>query len=213
MTHTYTQDRRSRAIPGEYVVKRSGRDRRRTFNMFVAIMGLCITIIPMLLIALLIRITTGGPALYVQTRVGRKGKLFKIYKFRTMYSVNSAQVWATENDSRITPIGKFLRKTRLDELPQFVNVVLGNMNVVGPRPEQPEIAQQLRKLIKGYGKRTEVLPGITGLAQITLPPDQTIEDVQKKLELDKQYIANQSILNDFWIMMKTPIVMFGRKKK
>jgi lipopolysaccharide/colanic/teichoic acid biosynthesis glycosyltransferase len=213
MTHTYTQDRRSRAIPGEYVVKRSGRDRRRTFNMFVAIMGLCITIIPMLLIALLIRITTGGPALYVQTRVGRKGKLFKIYKFRTMYSVNSAQVWATENDSRITPIGNFLRKTRLDELPQFVNVVLGNMNVVGPRPEQPEIAQQLRKLIKGYGKRTEVLPGITGLAQITLPPDQTIEDVQKKLELDKQYIANQSILNDFWIMMKTPIVMFGRKKK
>ena len=213
MTYTYTQDRRSRAIPGEYVVKRSGRDRRRTFNMFVAIMGLCITIIPMLLIALLIRITTGGPALYVQTRVGRKGKLFKIYKFRTMYSVNSAQVWATENDTRITPIGNFLRKTRLDELPQFVNVVLGNMNVVGPRPEQPEIAQQLRKLIKGYGKRTEVLPGITGLAQITLPPDQTVEDVQKKLELDKQYIANQSILNDFWIMMKTPIVMFGRKKK
>ncbi len=213
MTYTYTQDRRSRAIPGEYAVKRSGRDRRRTFNLFVAVIGLCISTIPMLVIALLIRITTGGPALYVQTRVGRKGKLFKIYKFRTMYSVNSAQVWATENDTRITPIGKFLRKTRLDELPQFVNVVLGSMNVVGPRPEHPEIAQKLRKLIKGYGKRTEVLPGITGLAQITLPPDQTIEDVQKKLELDKQYIANQSILNDFWIMMKTPIVMFGRKKK
>ena len=213
MTHTYTQDRRTTIVAGEYVVKRSGRDRRRTFNMCVAILGLLVVSVPMIVIAILIRITTGGPAFYAQTRVGRNGKLFTIYKFRTMSSVNPTQVWATENDTRITPIGKFLRKTRLDELPQFINVVLGSMNVVGPRPEQPEIAQQLRKLIKGYGKRTEVLPGITGLAQITLPPDQTIEDVQKKLELDKQYIANQSILNDFWIMMKTPIVMFGRKKK
>jgi lipopolysaccharide/colanic/teichoic acid biosynthesis glycosyltransferase len=129
-----------------------------------------------------------------------------------MYATHNKQVWASEDDNRITPIGKFLRKTRLDELPQFYNVVIGNMNVVGPRPEQPRIAVELGKTIDGYHDRMEVLPGITGLAQVTLPPDQTVNDVRNKLKLDKEYIRTQSVWTDLLIMMKTPIVMFRRRQ-
>lgn len=208
----YRNDRRKVNIPGNYAIKRSGKD-RRAFNWFVAVFGLLVSIIPIIVIAILIRMTSGKPAFYIQRRVGRNGRLFNIYKFRTMHNTHNKEVWAEENDVRITRIGKFLRRTRLDELPQFYNVIIGNMNVVGPRPEQPRIAVELANTIEGYSDRSEVLPGITGLAQVTLPPDQTVHDVEKKLELDKKYIAQQSVMNDFWIMLKTPIVMFGRKKK
>lgn len=207
----HIRDRRKVSIPGTYEIKRSGKD-RRAFNWGIAILGLMVSIIPMLIVAVLIKVTTGGPAFYVQRRVGRNGTTFKMYKFCTMYAVHNKQVWASENDNRITPIGKFLRRTRLDELPQFYNVVIGNMNVVGPRPEQPRIAVELGKTIDGYHDRMEVLPGITGLAQVTLPPDQTVDDVRNKLKLDKEYIRTQSVWTDLLIMMKTPIVMFRRRQ-
>lgn len=207
----HIRDRRKVSIPGTYEIKRSGKD-RRVFNWGIALLGLMVSIIPMLIVAVLIKVTTGGPAFYVQRRVGRNGTTFKMYKFCTMYATHNKQVWASEDDNRITPIGKFLRKTRLDELPQFYNVVIGNMNVVGPRPEQPRIAVELGKTIDGYHDRMEVLPGITGLAQVTLPPDQTVNDVRNKLKLDKEYIRTQSVWTDLLIMMKTPIVMFRRRQ-
>ena len=212
MTSSYKRDRREVNISGTYEIKRSGKD-RRAFNWGIAIFGLMVSIIPMLIVTVLIKTTTGGPVFYVQRRVGRNGTTFKMYKFCTMYAVHNKQVWTSEQDSRITPIGKFLRKTRLDELPQFYNVIIGNMNVVGPRPEQPRIAVELGKTIDGYRDRMKVLPGITGLAQVSLPPDQTVDDVRNKLELDKKYISTQSIWNDFCIMAKTPMIMFGRKQK
>ncbi len=208
----HRNDRRKVNIPGNYAIKRSGKD-RRAFNWFTAMFGLAISIIPMILIATTIKVTTGGPVFYTQRRVGRNGRLFKMYKFRTMHQTHDKQVWATENDSRITPIGHWLRKTRLDELPQFYNVIVGHMNIVGPRPEQPKIVIQLGREIDGYHDRNDVLPGITGLAQVTLPPDQTVSDVRKKLELDRQYITNQSVMNDVRIMIKTPMVMFRGNKR
>lgn len=208
----YKHDRRKVDVPGNYTIKRSGKD-RRAFNWSVAILGLIVSIIPMIIISVLIKVTTRGPVFYVQRRVGRDGKTFKMYKFCTMYDIHDKQIWTAKNDVRVTPIGKFLRKTRLDELPQFYNVIVGNMNVVGPRPEQPRITVELRKIIDGYHDRMEVLPGITGLAQVSLPPDQTVDDVRNKLELDKKYISTQSIWNDFCIMVKTPMIMFGRKQK
>ena len=204
-------DRRKVDIPGNYAIKRSGRD-RRVLNLLVATLGLIVVAIPMLIIAVLIKITSRGPAIYAQRRVGRDHKIFRIYKFRTMvHADHCPQVWAGQDDPRITAIGRFLRRTRLDELPQFVNVVLGHMNIVGPRPEQPKIVVKLKNTVDGYTDRHSVLPGITGLAQITQPPDTSIEDVVNKLKLDKLYIDNQSASYDLSIMVKTPLIMFGKR--
>jgi len=204
-------DRRKVDIPGNYAIKRSGRD-RRTLNVCVALLGLVVAAIPMLIIGLLIKLTSKGPVIYSQKRVGRDRTLFRIYKFRTMTDTNTnKQEWSGESVSRVTPIGRFLRSTRLDELPQFVNVVFGQMNIVGPRPEQPKIVVNLKNSVDGYMDRHTVLPGITGLAQITQAPDASIEDVQNKLELDKQYIQNESVGQDLSIMVKTPMVMFGKR--
>lgn len=194
---------------------------RRLFNVLVAFILLLLFIIPMLIIALLIKATSNGPVLYIQERVGYKGIIFRIYKFRTMYDGLYAdgyhidprikitgEHWTTPNDPRITPIGLWLRKTRLDELPQFVNVLLGHMNVVGPRPEQPRTAQYLTLTVEGYDERHNILPGITGLAQIQLPSDKRISDVRAKLAVDQEYIKTQSVLTDLKIMFKTPGIMF-----
>ncbi|HRN51906.1 MAG TPA: sugar transferase, partial [Gemmatimonadaceae bacterium] len=139
---------------------------------------------------------------------------FTIYKFRTMRAARpgeEVQVWASENDPRITRLGTFLRKTRLDELPQLWNVLRGDMNVVGPRPEQPAIFQTLRTDVQQYAARQRVRPGITGLAQITLRYDTCVDDVRKKVEADLTYIERQSLVQDLKIMALTAPVMLFRK--
>jgi lipopolysaccharide/colanic/teichoic acid biosynthesis glycosyltransferase len=202
---------------------------RRVLNVVVALVGLIAVAPLLLLIALAVKLTSRGPVLYQQTRVGvdrrrshsshwrRRvnygGKLFTIYKFRTMYVERSdpaQQTWATPDDPRVTPVGRVLRKTRLDELPQLFNVLRGDMNVVGPRPEQPQIFQHLRERIDRYPERQRVLPGITGWAQINLQYDQDVEDVRQKVELDLEYAARLSAMEDLRIMMKTVPVMFFR---
>jgi lipopolysaccharide/colanic/teichoic acid biosynthesis glycosyltransferase len=204
---------------------------RRLLNIVAASAGLVVAAPVMLAIAVAIRLTdSSGPIFYRQTRVGlctrserggnfrRKldigGKPFTIYKFRTMKVAKPGeekQVWASENDPRITRLGRFLRKTRLDELPQLWNVVKGDMNVVGPRPEQPEIFQNLRDAVPTYAVRQRVRPGITGQAQITLHYDTCVEDVKKKVEADLQYIERQSVLTDLRIMLMTvPVVVFRK---
>ena len=204
----------------------------RALNVIVACVGLAVASPVMLVIALLIKLTSPGPVFYKQTRVGLDrragrngystqpaerdtgGRLFTILKFRTMhYCKPSAerQVWAAPDDPRITPIGAVLRKFRLDELPQLLNVLRGDMNVVGPRPEQPQIVQRLRNAVENYELRHCVRPGITGLAQTMLAYDQSVEDVRRKLALDLEYVRKRSFLHDLRIMLRTPSVMLGRR--
>ncbi|MGD8279740.1 MAG: sugar transferase [Gemmatimonadota bacterium] len=211
----------------------TGNDRlRRALNIVVAAIGIVITAPLMLLVALAIKLTSKGPVIYRQIRVGvdrrldrgpgaanqmrRKdlgGKAFTIYKFRTMRQSppTARQVWASQNDPRITPVGRFLRSTRIDELPQLFNVLKGDMNIVGPRPEQPEIFADLQSKLGHYRERQRVLPGITGLAQVSLDYDQSIDDVRKKVSLDLEYIRGRSAAQDLLIMAKTmPVMVFRR---
>jgi lipopolysaccharide/colanic/teichoic acid biosynthesis glycosyltransferase len=121
------------------------------------------------------------------------------------------QVWAAKNDPRVTPLGRVLRAFRLDELPQLFNILAGDMNLVGPRPEQPAIFNDIRQELSNYRRRQRVLPGITGLAQVSLPYDSDLEDVRKKVDLDLQYLRKRSPGEDFRIMVRTMPVMVGRK--
>ena len=227
---------RSWSIPQDLVIfrprassrsARSTEQARRVLNVLVAVVGLVLISPVMLIIALLVKLTSPGPVLYRQTRVGvdrrstnggnfrRRidygGKLFTIYKFRTMYVAppEAKQVWAEKDDPRITPVGRVLRKFRLDELPQLVNVVRGEMNVVGPRPEQPNIFLQLREEIDRYQERQRVLPGITGWAQVNQEYDSSIDDVRRKLALDLEYARRRSVSEDLRIMLRTvPVMVF-----
>jgi len=141
------------------------------------------------------------------------GRVFTIYKFRTMTVDPSptGQIWAAVDDPRITPIGRVLRKLRLDELPQLFNVLRGDMNLVGPRPEQPDIFAELRREIGDYPGRQRVLPGITGWAQVNHAYDQSLEDVRRKVDLDLEYIGRRSAVEDLKIMAKTVPVMVFKK--
>ena len=203
---------------------------RRFLNMSTAFAAIVITLPLMTVIALLIKVTTRGSVLYKQTRVGLDrrgsrtmgdnwrragnvgGRPFTIYKFRTMAEQTlGEQVWASPDDERITALGGVLRKFRLDELPQFFNVLRGDMNVVGPRPEQPDIFSHLRSKIEYYPHRQQVLPGITGWAQINLSYDRSLDDVRRKVALDLEYIRRQSAVEDAKIMLRTLPVMLGRR--
>jgi sugar transferase (PEP-CTERM system associated) len=168
----------------------------------------------MLLLALIIKLESKGPALYSQERVGREGKNFRVLKFRSMRAdaeKMSGPVWAQENDPRVTRVGRIMRKLRLDELPQLLNVLKGEMSFVGPRPERPHFVAQLKEQVPFYDLRHSVRPGITGWAQVSLHYGATVEDSQEKLEYDLFYIKNLALSFDFLILFQTiKIVMFGR---
>ena len=163
-----------------------------------------------LIIGALIRIETKGPIFYTQERVGKDGKLFKIIKFRSM--VTGAEkitgpIWASVNDSRVTKVGRILRKLRLDEVPQFINVLDGNMSLIGPRPERPYFVEKLRKVFPLYTRRLRIQPGITGWAQVKGEYDQSLEHVKQKLEYDLFYLENMSLRMDMKIIVNTFYVM------
>jgi len=160
----------------------------------------------------LVKLTSPGSIFYTQTRVGKHGKLFRIYKIRTMHSnceKKSGAQWATANDPRITPIGAFLRKTHIDELPQLLNVLLCDMSLVGPRPERPEFVPTLEQAIPGYRLRLRVRPGVTGIAQVQLPADTDLESVQRKLAYDLYYVRQAGLWLDLRLILCTVIHMFG----
>ncbi|MBI3627231.1 MAG: sugar transferase [Candidatus Sungbacteria bacterium] len=194
--------------------------KRLVFDLFkrlVDIIAALILLIPTALatpiLAILIRLDSPGPIFYGQTRVGRYGRLFKIYKFRSMIAdaeQNGAK-WAGENDPRVTRVGKFLRVTRIDELPQLIAVLQGNLSFVGPRPERPEFVEPLRKEIPFYDIRHIALPGLTGWAQINPPYYYaSVQDAYKKLQYELYYIAHRSIALDLLILLKTIAIVISR---
>ncbi|HEU5051301.1 MAG TPA: sugar transferase [Gemmatimonadales bacterium] len=205
---------------------------RRAVNFVLALVGLIVALPVFALVALLIKLTSPGPVMYTQVRVGLDrrgdtsgnlnrrrvsdigGKPFNIYKFRTMH-VNAEQgtgaVWARKHDPRVTWIGRYLRQYRIDELPQLINVLRGEMNIVGPRPERPMIFAELRKNISEYPLRQRAKPGITGLAQINHHYDRCLDDVRTKVRYDLEYIERQSLWEDLRIMLQTiPVILFRR---
>lgn len=161
--------------------------------------------------AVLVKLTSPGPAFYCQTRLGRNGRPFRIYKLRTMCHDAEAltgPVWSTKGDPRVTPIGWVLRETHLDEFPQLINVVLGQMSLIGPRPERPEIVSKLEWEVPHYRQRLKVRPGITGLAQVKLPPDSDVESVRRKLMHDLYYVQHVSPWLDLRILCCTAASFF-----
>lgn len=207
----------------------------RIVNVVIASLALLVLAPVMLLVAMAIKLNSRGPIMYTQTRIGidkrwnrwnrasalydRRikdlgGEVFRIYKFRSMYidaEARSGAVWATKSDPRITPVGRFIRKTRLDELPQLFNVVGGTMNIVGPRPERPTIFLRLAADIAEYPMRQRIKPGITGWAQINHAYDSCIDDVRTKVRYDLEYLTRQGLAEDLRIMARTVPVMLLRK--
>jgi sugar transferase (PEP-CTERM system associated) len=186
------------------------------FDMVAVFLLLPIVLPIAFLASLAILVESGfkGPVLYSQTRVGQNGRLFKVYKFRSM-SVNAEHDgvarWAEKGDSRITRVGGFLRKTRLDEVPQLFNIIKGDMSFVGPRPERPEFVVQLTEEIPYYNERHRVKPGLSGWAQIRYPYGASIEDGLEKLQYDLYYVKNYNILLDVLVLLQTAeVVLLGR---
>lgn len=183
---------------------------KRMFDVFFSILGLVLASPILLLAVFLIKLTSRGPVIYKQKRIGRNGDVFEIYKLRTMgvdAEKGTGAIWAKENDPRITPVGRILRKAHIDEVPQFINVLRGEMSIVGPRPERPEMVSDLKKVIRDYEKRLAVKPGITGLAQVWHKYDETIEDVKKKIKYDLMYIRKMCLMVDLRILAQTIIVV------
>ncbi len=184
-------------------------------DFLLAVVCLIPAIPLMLASAFVVRMTSRGPAFYTQSRVGRGGTIFTLYKIRTMIHECESLTgprWSMPGDPRITPIGRLLRRLHLDELPQLFNVLMGNMSLVGPRPERPEIVKRLRRLVPGYDRRHAVKPGITGFAQIHLPPDSCVRSVKNKLVYDLFYIRHRSLRLEAGIAMATIMKLFGLRR-
>jgi len=180
---------------------------KRSLDIVVACLGLLLTWPLMLVVGALVRMTSPGPALYHQKRVGQRGHVFTVHKFRSMRQDAEAKtgaVWAKAGaDPRVTPIGQWLRRLRLDELPQFWNVLVGDMSFVGPRPERPEFVADLSQQIPFYGERHTVRPGITGWAQVRHRYGASVEDSMQKLQFDLFYIKRMSVAFDLFILLET----------
>ena len=189
---------------------------KRILDLFFAAFLLLLLSPVILLAALAIRLDSRGPILFRQTRVGQGGRPFEILKFRSMRAdaeANGPQ-WAADHDPRITPVGKFLRTYRLDEIPQLFNVLRGDMSLVGPRPERPEFTEMLEQKISFFGLRHTVPPGLTGWAQIKYPYGASVEDSKRKLELDLFYIKHLAVTLDLAIIFETAkVVLLGRGAK
>lgn len=190
-------------------VRRKFHQFKRIFDVIASVFGLVIAAPVMAFTAILIKMISPGPAFFVQERVGLNGNIFKIYKMRTMKldaEKHTGPMWAQENDPRLIKCGKIIRKLHIDELPQLVNVVKGEMSIVGPRPERPVFVEKLSNEISDYPKRLKVRPGITGLAQVWHKYDETVQDVRKKVKYDLLYIKEMCFMVDLRILFRTIIV-------
>lgn len=178
---------------------------KRVFDVVMATLGLCVMIPLAPIIGLAIKLGDRGPVLYAQDRVGQHGKAFRLYKFRTMRTdaETGKSVWASPNDPRVTRVGRFLRRTRFDELPQLYNVLIGQMSLIGPRPERPDIVKELCESVPYYGERHLVKPGLSGWAQISYRYGASVADAKRKLQFDLYYLKHMSFELDMIIMFRT----------
>ncbi len=187
---------------------------KRVIDVVVSFIMLILSAPVLIATSIAIKIDSRGPVIYKQERSGLNGKVFKVYKFRSMYQdaeKRTGPIWSTKDDPRITRVGKFIRRVRIDELPQIWNVFKGEMSLVGPRPERPFFVEQLAKEIPYYKRRLRVRPGITGWAQVKHKYDENIEDVRTKLQFDLFYIENMSLKTDIKILFRTVfVVLFGK---
>ena len=187
---------------------------KRLMDLAISLSVLVIMMPVIVVISIAIKWSSAGPAIYSQNRVGKNGKQFTMYKFRTMYNdaeANTGPTWAAENDPRVTKVGAWLRKTRLDEIPQFYNVLKGEMSLVGPRPERPFFVEEFKKEIPMYTRRLRVRPGITGWAQVKWKYDSSLDDVKEKTKYDLFYVENMSLRMDFKILINTLFSMLRAK--
>jgi exopolysaccharide biosynthesis polyprenyl glycosylphosphotransferase len=187
-------------------------DMRRMRDIVGSLLLLVLTLPAMLVAACLIKLESPGPVLFRQERVGLSGQVFTLFKFRSMQIDAEADgpCWAAKRDHRVTRIGKFIRACRIDELPQLINVLRGEMSLVGPRPERAYFIEKLTPFIPGYHKRTRILPGITGLAQVSYQYGASVEDARAKHTYDVYYLRNQTMLLDLRILIATVwVVLFG----
>jgi exopolysaccharide biosynthesis polyprenyl glycosylphosphotransferase len=187
---------------------------KRLIDITASLAAFLVSLPLLVLLAVVIKLDSRGPALFIQERVGYRGRIFRLWKFRSMIvdaEKHSGPVWAEKNDQRITRLGRFLRKTRLDELPQIYNILMGDMSLVGPRPEREFFVEQLKKKIPYYPLRLKVKPGLTGWAQIKHNYDRSLDDVREKLKYDLYYIENMSLSMDFKILLATVYVVLGMK--
>ena len=187
---------------------------KRVFDFVIAGLALIVAIPLMAVIAVVVKLGSRGPALYHQARVGLNGRIFTVHKFRTMQENAEAAtgpVWSKVNDGRVTGVGRFMRRTRLDELPQLWNVVKGQMSLVGPRPERPEFVEQLTAQVPYYGQRHVLKPGLTGWAQIRYTYGASVEDAIEKLQYDLYYVKNLSIALDLAIVFETIETVLTRR--
>jgi sugar transferase (PEP-CTERM system associated) len=183
---------------------------KRVLDIVVSAAFLVISVPLMLIVAALIKLDSRGPVFFTQDRVGRDGKIFKIFKLRSMRvdaEIDGVPRWATQDDDRTTRVGRFIRKTRIDEFPQVVNVLMGDMSFIGPRPERPFFVDQIRKEIPFYDLRHRVRPGITGWAQVSYRYGASVEDAKKKLAYDLYYVKNNDLLLDLGILLQTSRVV------
>jgi sugar transferase (PEP-CTERM system associated) len=187
---------------------------KRCMDIVLSCIGLLLTLPFFPLIALAIKLDSPGPVFFRQERFGNKEKRFELYKFRTMRQdaeKGTGAVWAEKNDPRITKLGHFFRGSRIDEIPQLINVLKGDMSFVGPRPERPEFVEKLKQVIPYYSKRHFIKPGLTGWAQVRYPYGSSVEDAVEKLRYDLYYIKNISPFLDTLIFLETiKVVLFGR---
>jgi exopolysaccharide biosynthesis polyprenyl glycosylphosphotransferase len=198
-------------------VSRWTRFLKRAFDLLLATTGFIIAAPLTLLTALAVYLDSDGPILYCQERAGEHGRTFTVYKFRSMRvdaEKGGDPVWAKDNDDRVTRVGRFIRKTRLDELPQLWNVIRGDMSFVGPRPERPFFVEQLAREIPYYQQRHAVKPGLTGWAQVKYQYGSSVEDAMEKLRYDLYYIKHLSIALDLSIVFDTvKVILFGKGAK
>jgi exopolysaccharide biosynthesis polyprenyl glycosylphosphotransferase len=186
---------------------------KRAFDLLLSCILALFSLPVMLLAALAVKLDSPGPALYSQIRTGKDGRPFRVFKFRSMFQ-NAEQGgarWASEGDPRITRVGRFLRTSRIDELPQLWNVLKGEMSLIGPRPERPEFDASLAEQIPHYQTRYRIKPGLSGWAQVMYPYGASVDDAREKLAYDLYYIKNCSALLDAWITLKTIKVVLFRK--
>jgi len=179
---------------------------KEVLDIVLGLIALIISLPVLAVCAIIIKVSSKGPVFLTQTRVGKGGKPFKMCKLRTMYShaeTSSGPVWATEGDPRVVPTCRWMRRSHVDELPQLINVIKGEMSLVGPRPERPEIVAELEKVCPEFQRRLVVRPGITGLAQIRNGYDASIDGVRRKLDYDLEYISHRSWLMELRILART----------